>query len=64
MVLAVSAALIATVIGTFGALGLNTMRKRWLRGAVQTVTNIPMMNPDIVTGVSMMLLFGSESPAS
>ena len=57
MVLAVSAALIATVIGTFGALGLNTMRKRWLRGAVQTVTNIPMMNPDIVTGVSMMLLF-------
>ena len=57
VVLAVSAALIATVIGTFGALGLNTMRKRWLRGAVQTVTNIPMMNPDIVTGVSMMLLF-------
>ena len=37
VVLAVSAALIATVIGTFGALGLNTMRKRWLRGAVQTV---------------------------
>lgn len=57
VVLAVSAALIATVIGTFAALGLSTMRKRWLRNAVQTVTNIPMMNPDIVTGVSMMLLF-------
>lgn len=57
LVLAVSAAAIATVIGTFAALGLHHMRSRWLRGAVQAVTNIPMMNPDIVTGVSMMLLF-------
>jgi spermidine/putrescine transport system permease protein len=33
------------------------MRSKWIKGAVNTVTNIPMMNPDIVTGVSMMLLF-------
>ena len=57
LVLAVSSSLIATVIGTFAALGLHRMKAKWLKGAVNTVTNIPMMNPDIVTGVSMMLLF-------
>ena len=57
LMLAISSSLIATVIGTFAALGLHRMRAKWLKGAVNTVTNIPMMNPDIVTGVSMMLLF-------
>ena len=57
LILAVSSAVIATVIGTFGALGLHRMRSRYIKGAVNTITNIPMMNPDIVTGVSMMLLF-------
>ena len=55
--LAISSALLATVIGTFAALGLDRMRNRYLKGVVNSVTNIPMMNPDIVTGVSMMLLF-------
>jgi len=57
LMLAVSSSVIATVIGTFGALGLHRMKNKYLAGAVNTVTNIPMMNPDIVTGVSMMLLF-------
>ena len=57
LILAVSSSLIATIIGTFAALGLHRMRCKWLKGAINTVTNIPMMNPDIVTGVSMMLLF-------
>ncbi|MBO5041470.1 MAG: ABC transporter permease [Clostridia bacterium] len=57
LILAVSSSVIATVIGTFGALGLHRMRSKYVKGAVNTVTNIPMMNPDIVTGVSMMLLF-------
>ncbi len=57
LMLAVSSALIATVIGTFAALGLHSMRRKWVQGTVNAVTNIPMMNPDIVTGVSMMLLF-------
>ncbi len=57
LMLAVSSSVVATVIGTFAALGLHKMRTKWLKGAVNTVTNIPMMNPDIVTGVSMMLLF-------
>lgn len=57
LVLAVSSSLVATVLGTFGALGLHRMRSRWLKNPIMTATNIPMMNPDIVTGVSMMLLF-------
>ncbi len=57
LILAVSSSIIATVIGTFGALGLHRMRSRWLNKSIMTATNIPMMNPDIVTGVSMMLLF-------
>ncbi len=57
LVLAISSSLIATVLGTFGALGLHRMKTRWLNKSIMTATNIPMMNPDIVTGVSMMLLF-------
>ncbi len=56
LVLAVTSALISIIIGT-AAVGINAMKKRWLRSAVMTVTNVPMMNPEIVTGVSMMLLF-------
>ena len=57
LILAVSSAVISTVIGTLAALGLDRMRSKFLRGTVTSITNIPMMNPDIVTGVSMMLLF-------
>ncbi len=57
LVLAVLSSLIATVIGTFAALGLHHMRSKLVKGTVTSLTNIPMMNPDIVTGVSMMLLF-------
>lgn len=57
LLLAIGASALATVIGTFAALGLDRMHNRYLKGAINAVTNIPMMNPDIVTGVSMMLLF-------
>ena len=57
LILAVSSSLIATVIGTAASVGLSRMKKRYIRRAVNTVTDIPMMNPDIVTGISMMLLF-------
>ncbi len=50
-------ALLSTVLGTLAAVGIDKLKKKWLRSTVMTVTNIPMMNPDIVTGVSMMLLF-------
>lgn len=57
LVISVSSAVISTVIGTLAAVGIGNMRRRWLRRTVTSVTNIPMMNPDIVTGISLMLLF-------
>ena len=53
---AVLAAVIATIIGTAAAVGLKSMNKN-LRSVMLTLNNIPMVNPDIVTGISMMLLF-------
>ena len=47
---------IATVAGTFAAIGFYAMRRR-AREPLMTINNIPMMNADIVTGVSMCLLF-------
>lgn len=57
LILAVSSAVIATVLGTAAAIGIATLRRKRVKNAVMTVTNIPMTNPEIVTGVSMMLLF-------
>ena len=56
LIIAVLSSLIATVLGTVAALGIHKMRGR-MRSAVMTLTNIPMTNPEIVTGVSMALLF-------
>ena len=56
VIIAVLSSLVATVMGTAAALGIHSMRGR-LRSAVMTMTNIPMTNPEIVTGVSMALLF-------
>ena len=47
---------IATVAGTFAAIGFYAMRRK-VREPLMTVNNIPMMNADIVTGVSLCLLF-------
>ena len=57
LILAVSSALISTVIGTAAAEGIYKMRSKFAKAAITSVTNIPMMNPDIVTGMSMMLFF-------
>lgn len=57
LILAVTSAITATVIGTLAAVGIDKMKKGFVKSSVMTVTNIPMMNPEIVTGVSMMLLF-------
>lgn len=57
LVLAVSSAAISTVIGTAAAFGIHHMKKKWLRRSVMTATNIPLMNPDIITGISLMFLF-------
>ena len=57
LVLAVSSSLIATVMGTAAAVGINVYKNKLMKKTVMGVTNIPMMNPEIVTGISMMLLF-------
>lgn len=55
--LAISSSIIATVAGTAAAVGISALRSKRLKSAVMSVTRLPMMNPDIVTGISMMLLF-------
>lgn len=57
LILAVSSSLIATVMGTAAAVGINSFRNKHIKKVTMGVTNIPMMNPEIVTGISMMLLF-------
>ena len=57
LVLAVSAALISTAMGTAAAVGINRLRNKVLRQVMDSVTNIPMINPDIITGISLMLMF-------
>ena len=48
--------IVAAIAGTFAAIGLYAMSRR-RRAVVNSVNNIPMMNADIVTGVSLCLLF-------
>ena len=56
MLIAILSSLIATVFGTLSAVGINNLKPR-MRNFVMGLTNIPMTNPDIVTGVSLSLLF-------
>ncbi len=56
LIAVVSAA--STVLGTMAAIGINSM-KRLPRRIMMNITNFPMVNPEIVTGVSLMLLFVS-----
>ena len=56
LLVSVLASFIATVFGTVASLGIYNLNPR-LRKAAMTLTNIPMTNPDIVTGVSLSLLF-------
>lgn len=56
LLIAFVSALVATLLGTAAAFAMNRM-KRLPRVVLMTVTNIPMLNADIVTGISLMLLF-------
>ncbi len=57
VIIAVLSAIISTVLGTAAAVGILALRKKATRKTVMSVTQIPMMNADIVTGISLMLLF-------
>ena len=56
LAIAVLAALFATIIGTLAAIGIHAMKRR-PQQLMLTLNNIPMTMPDIVTGISLMLLF-------
>ena len=54
--IAILAAIVSTILGTLAAIGIHAMQKR-PQSLMMTLTNIPMTRPDIVTGISLMLLF-------
>ncbi len=56
LLIAILSTAIATAFGTFAAVGIYNLKPK-LRKAVMSLTNIPMTNPDIVTGISLSLLF-------
>ena len=53
---AIASSVVATLLGTLAAIGLNKMNKK-LKSVVMTFTYLPMINPEIITGVALMLLF-------
>ena len=57
LILAILSALIATVIGTMAAYGINRWKNKHIKSVTMSVTKIPMIIPEIVVGISMMLLF-------
>ena len=56
IIIAVIASIVSTILGTLAAIGINNMR-RVPKAMVMNITNMPIINPEIVTGVSLMLLF-------
>ncbi len=58
LMVSVIASVIAAIIGTFAAIGFYNMKKKW-RSPLLTINNIPVINADIITGVSLALLFVS-----
>lgn len=56
IIIAVLASIVSTILGTLAAIGINSMRKL-PKAVVMNITNMPIINPEIVTGVSLMLLF-------
>lgn len=57
LIIAILSATVSTILGTAASVGINTLKNKLAKSAIMSITNIPMMNADIVTGVSLMLLF-------
>ena len=56
--IALLAMVVATVLGTLAAIGIHAMKKR-RRHVVENISQFPMVNPDLVTGISFMMLFAA-----
>lgn len=59
LIIAVIAATLSMFLGSIAAVGIFNIRNRKVRKAIQFANNIPMINPDIITGISLFLLFVS-----
>lgn len=57
LVIALLSATIATIIGTFAAIGIYYMKNGLFKSSLINITYLPMLNPDIVTGISLLLFF-------
>lgn len=57
LIVAIISSIIATIIGTITAIGIHNMKKGAGRTLLLNINYLPILNPDIVTGVSLMLLF-------
>lgn len=56
LIIGLIAATVSTILGTMAAIGINNLRPRASK-AVQLANNIPILNPDIITAISLFLLF-------
>ena len=56
LLVATVAAILSTIIGTMAAIGIASLKK-WQKSTVMNITMLPVLNPDIVTGIALMLLF-------
>ena len=58
VIIALIAATVSTILGTIAAIGIHNMKGKG-KQAITLLNNIPMLNPDIITGISLFLLFVS-----
>ena len=59
LIVARIASVFATILGTMAAIGVYSMKNKMAKGVIKNVTNFPLINPEIVTGISLMLLFAA-----
>jgi len=57
MIVALCAGLLATALGTLGAIGIYYLKTKWLKNSLNFITQIPVVNAEIVTAVSLCILF-------
>ena len=57
LIIAAVASAISTVLGACAAVGVYSMQNKRVKGAIKSVTNLPLLSPEIVMGISFMLLF-------
>lgn len=57
LIIAAVASVISTILGASAAVGVYSMQNKRVKGAIKSVTNLPLLSPEIVMGISLMLLF-------